>query len=129
MDAATISVLIVDDEPGFVEVLQKRLAKRDIAVTGALSGAEAIRTLRGRDFDCAVLDLKMGDMDGIEVLEIFKRMVPDMPVLMLTGHGSELAARQGVAAGAFDYMTKPCELDELVAKIRLAADAGRTGHA
>lgn len=128
MSGEPINVLIVDDEPGYVEVLRKRLDKRGLRVTGALSGAEAIRILRRQDFDCAVLDLKMGDMDGIEVLKIFKRMVPDLPVLMLTGHGSELAAKQGVAAGAFDYMTKPCELEDLVAKIRQAVGQ-RRGHA
>ncbi len=121
MSNEPIMVLIVDDEPGYVDVLRKRLAKRGIQVTGALSGTEAIQILRDQDFDCAVLDLKMEDMDGIEVLKIFKRMVPELPVLMLTGHGSELAAKQGVAAGAFDYMTKPCELDDLVDKIRQAA--------
>jgi len=129
MRVRPINVLIVDDEPGYVDVLRKRLAKRGIDVTGALSGTEAIQTLRGRDFDCAVLDLKMEDMDGIEVLKIFKRMVPVLPVLMLTGHGSELAARQGVAAGAFDYMTKPCELDDLVDKIRQAAGTRRKSGA
>jgi DNA-binding NtrC family response regulator len=73
--------------------------------------------LRDNDFDVAVLDLKLDDMDGIEVLQIMKKMVPDMPVIMLTGHGSEQAAREGVKSGAFDYLLKPCDLDDLLEKV------------
>lgn len=115
-----IRLLLVDDEAGYVEVLTKRMAKRSIEVTAALSGVGAIQTLRQRSFDVAVLDLKMEDMDGIEILKIFKIMDPQMPVIMLTGHGSETAAREGLAFGAYDYLTKPCELSELIAKIREA---------
>jgi DNA-binding NtrC family response regulator len=119
-----ISVLLVDDEVGFVEVLFKRLARRGMAVTVASSGAEGIQALRRRDFDVAVLDLKMEDMDGIEVLKIFKKMAPAMPVIMLTGHGSESSARQGIQFGAFDYLTKPYELDDLIRKIKEAIRQG-----
>ncbi|BDQ38645.1 two-component system response regulator [Pseudodesulfovibrio nedwellii] len=122
MSDAPIRLLLVDDEVGFLEVLQKRLGKRGLNVTIAISGAEGIQVLRGRDFDVAVLDLKLEDMDGIEVLQIFKKMVPELPVIMLTGHGSEQAAREGVAYGAFDYMLKPCDLDDLLKKIRQAVD-------
>lgn len=120
MNDAPIRLLLVDDEVGFLDVLQKRLGKRGLDVTVASSGAAGIQTLRGTDFDVAVLDLKLEDMDGIEVLQIFKKMVPELPVIMLTGHGSEQAAREGVASGAFDYMLKPCDLDELLIKIRQA---------
>ena len=116
-----IKLLLVDDEAGYVSVLAKRMAKRDITVTAALSGTEAIRILRRESFDAAVLDLKMEDMDGIEVLKIFKKMDPAMPVIMLTGHGSETAAREGVEFGAHDYLTKPCDLEELIDKIKHAS--------
>jgi len=89
-------------------------------VTKCLSGTEGIQALRKQDFDVAVLDLKMEDMNGIEVLKIFKKMDPDMPVIMLTGHGSEQAAKEGMEYGAFDYLTKPCELEDLLEKIREA---------
>jgi DNA-binding NtrC family response regulator len=115
-----IKLLLVDDEIGFVDVLSKRLAKRNMDVTAAYSGTEAIQRLRKQDFDVAVLDLKLEDMDGIEILRIFKKLVPDMPVIMLTGHGSEQAAREGVACGAFDYLTKPSDLKDLVEKIARA---------
>lgn len=118
--AAPIRLLLVDDEEVYVNVLSKRMSKRHIHVTPALSGGEAIHILRRQDFDVVILDLKMKDMDGIEVLRVFKKMVPDLPVIMLTGHGSEKAAREGLAYGAYDYLTKPCELDELLKKIREA---------
>jgi DNA-binding NtrC family response regulator len=112
-----IRLLLVDDEKGYVNVLANRLKRRKIKVTKAYSGSEGIQLLRRNDFDVAVLDLKMEDMDGIEVLRIFKKMDPDLAVIMLTGHGSETAAQQGMLEGAFDYLTKPCELDELLEKI------------
>jgi len=105
-----IKLLLVDDEEAYVNVLANRMAKRSIEVTKALSGTEGIQALRNEDFDAAVLDLKMEDMDGIEVLKVFKKMVPNLPVIMLTGHGSEQAAREGIALGASDYLTKSCDL-------------------
>ena len=117
-----IKVLLVDDEEGYVTVLAKRMTRRQVEVSIALSGLEAIQTLRKKDFDVAVVDLKMEDMDGIEVLKIFKKMDPELPVVMLTGHGSEQAARDGVALGAFDYLTKPCGLEDLLATITKAAE-------
>ncbi|MBT8763986.1 response regulator [Desulfohalobiaceae bacterium Ax17] len=119
-DKDTLHILLVDDEQGFVDVLSKRLARRGISVRKALSGTEGIQALRKQDFDLAVLDLKMEDMDGLEVLKIFKKMAPGMPVIMLTGHGSEQAAREGLALGAFDYLMKPCAFEELISKVRSA---------
>ena len=120
-----MNLLLVDDEEGFVNVIANRMSKRGIDTTKALNGIDAIQALRKQDFDVAVLDLKMEDMDGIEVLKIFKKMVPEMPVIMLTGHGSARAAREGIEQGAFDYLSKPCELQELVEKIREAVSKGR----
>ena len=117
---APIRLLLVDDEVGYVEVLSKRLTRRGFRVTTATSGSEAIRALRNWDFDAAVLDLKMEDMDGIEVLKIFKRMEPSVKVIMLTGHGSERAAREGIEHGAFDYLIKPTNIQDLIARIRAA---------
>nr|MBL0701069.1 response regulator [Desulfobacterales bacterium] len=94
-----IRLLLVDDEKGFANVISKRLGKRNIDVATTYSGAEAIKVLREKKFDVAVLDLKMEDMDGIEVLKIFKTMAPDLSVVMLTGHGSGQAARDGIALG------------------------------
>jgi len=117
-----IRLLLVDDEAGFVEVMAKRLQKRDISVTSALNGTRAIQVLRRNDFDVAVVDLKMEDMDGIEVLKVFRKMAPDMPVIMLTGHGSEVAAEEGIAQGASSYLTKPCSLEDLIDAIQEAIE-------
>jgi DNA-binding response OmpR family regulator len=119
-DPASIRLLLVDDEIGYLDVLSKRLTRRGFKVTTASSGAEAIRALRNWDFDVAVVDLKMEDMDGIEVLKIFKRMEPSVKVIMLTGHGSERAARDGIEHGAFDYLIKPIDLESLIVRIRAA---------
>jgi len=111
---------LVDDEIDYVHVLSNRLAKRNIIATKAFSGTQAIQALRKQDFDVVILDLKLEDMDGIEVLKILKKMDPKVKVIMLTGHGSEEAAKDGIKEGAYDYLTKPCELSELVSKIRQA---------
>ena len=121
-----IRLLLVDDEQGYTDVLSNRLTKRGMTVTKAYSGEEALRAMRQEMFDVTVLDLKMEDMDGIEVLKILKKMDPDMEVIMLTGHGSETAAREGIALGAFDYLTKPCDLQELVGKITEAYQNRKT---
>ena len=120
MSDKPIRVLLVDDEVGFLEVMTKRLGRRGVDVTPISSGTAAIQVLRENDFDAAILDLKLEDMDGIEILQIFKKMVPDMQVIMLTGHGSEQAAREGMQSGAFDYLLKPCELEELLEKVHKA---------
>jgi DNA-binding NtrC family response regulator len=123
--AGQIKLLLVDDEKGFTDIIAKRMSKRDIDVTKAYSGVEALQAIRKANFDVAVLDLKMEDMDGIEILKIFKKMDPDLAVIMLTGHGSEAAAKDGIKFGAFDYLTKPCDLEELIKKIQEAVQSGR----
>ena len=112
-----IRVLLIDDEIGYVYVLSKRLSKRGFEVGKASSGSEAFQILRQRSFDVAILDLKMTDMDGIEVLKVLKKMAPELVVIMLTGHGSAKAAHDGIRLGAYDYLTKPCETEELIKKI------------
>jgi DNA-binding NtrC family response regulator len=115
-----INVLLIDDEKGYLNVLANRLSRRLIYATKAFSGTQALQILRKNDFDVVVLDLKMEDLDGIEVLKVIKKMAPELPVIILTGHGSQTAAKEGIAYGAFDYLTKPCELVELIDKIKQA---------
>jgi DNA-binding NtrC family response regulator len=115
-----IRVLLVDDEAAYVDVLANRLGKRGFDVKKAYTSPEALLVLRTQQFDVAVLDLKMPDMDGIEVLKIAKQVNPDLQVIMLTGHGSATACEQGLALGAFDYLMKPCEFEMLVEKIQEA---------
>lgn len=120
-----IRLLLVDDEEPFVTVLAKRLARRNVVVTPAFNGTEALQRLRHGDFDVAVLDLKMEGMDGIEVLKIFQKMAPELPVIMLTGHGCQVSAQEGAAYGAFDYLSKPYDFEHLLLKIREAAGSAR----
>jgi DNA-binding response OmpR family regulator len=125
VNSKPLKILLVDDERGFVDVISKRMSKRNFDVTKAYSGEEALQALRKTDFDAVILDLKMEDMDGIEILKIFKKIVPDLPVIMLTGHGSEEAARDGIGLGASDYLTKPCDFEELMEKIKDVVLSGR----
>jgi len=119
-DEKRVKLLLVDDEKPFVEVLKKRLIKRNIDVTTAFSGTEGIQVVRKVDFDIAVLDLKMGDMDGLEVLKTFKRMYSAMEVIILTGHGTEETVQDGINLGAVAYLSKPCDFEELIATINNA---------
>ncbi|MFH1035329.1 MAG: response regulator [Pseudomonadota bacterium] len=116
-------VMFVDDEPEFALVVAKRLRRLGFAVSTANNGAEALRLARGNEFEVAVLDLKMAGMDGLEVLRTLLVLLPQIKVVMLTGHGSADVARQCLEEGAFAYLNKPCEFSVLVENIRKAADA------
>lgn len=115
-DTKDIRVLLVDDEIGFTEVLCKRMAHRGINATAVSSGEEGVRLLRNEEFDVAIVDLKLEGMDGIEILRVFKLMAPDMPVLMLTGHGSEEARDACIRLGADSYLSKPVDFERLLIK-------------
>ena len=122
-----IRLLLVDDEEGFVDVLTKRLKRRNIITAKAYNGVDGIQLLMKSPFDVAVVDLKMEGMDGIELLKVFKNMDPNLPVIILTGHGSAQASRDGIAFGAYDYLSKPYDLEELIAKIEAAViDGGKS---
>lgn len=116
----SVRVLLVDDEAAYVDVLFNRLNRRGFDVNKAYSGSQALQQLRGHEFDVVVLDLKMAGMDGIEVLKTIKTMDPRIQVIMLTGHGSATACEQVLEQGAFDYLMKPCELDDLIDTIKAA---------
>lgn len=116
MDA--FSVLLVDDEEEFLETLVKRLAKRKLDVTGVTSARDAIRVLNEKPIDIVVLDVKMPGMDGLEALRQIKTTSPEVEVIMLTGHANMEAAIQGMELGAFDYLMKPMDIDELLYKLQ-----------
>lgn len=113
-------VLIVDDEPDFLETIVKRLLKRKIDATGVDSGKEALEILEREPFDVVILDIRMPGMDGIDTLKEIKRKRPLMEVILLTGHASVESGMQGIQYGAFDYVMKPAEIDDLLEKIRQA---------
>ncbi|WP_462324517.1 response regulator [Desulfoplanes sp.] len=111
-------ILLVDDEEGFVQTMSKRLGKRGIEVSKAYSGQEALDFLSGNDqIDVTVLDVKMPGMDGIDTLKAIKQDYPLVEVIMLTGHATVESAIDGMKMGAFDYLMKPCDIDQLLTKI------------
>ena len=110
-------VLLVDDETVFTNNMSKLLTSRGYRVTAVNSGDSAIQLLEKEDFDVVVLDLKMPGMDGITTLKEIKKLGLFTETLILTGHGSIDSAMEATKLGAYDYLPKPCEIGELVAKI------------
>jgi DNA-binding NtrC family response regulator len=115
-------ILLVDDEVVFTTNMSKLLTNRGYRVTSVNSGDAAIQALEKENYDVVVLDLKMPGMDGIATLKEIKKLGLFTETLILTGHGSMDTAFKAIEMGAYDYVTKPCEIAELVAKIE-AADA------
>jgi DNA-binding NtrC family response regulator len=113
-------VLIVDDEKEFTEALSERLRIRDYDVTTSLSGEDATEKVKAYNFDVVILDVAMPGMDGIATLHEIKKLKPLTEVIMLTGHAAVDSAIQGMKLGAYDYLKKPCETEELLAKINKA---------
>lgn len=109
--------LFVDDEIDFLETVTKRMQKRGVDVSGVSSGEEALAWLQANPVDVVVLDVRMKGMDGIQTLRAIKRDHPLLEVIMLTGHASLEIAREGMQLGAFDYLMKPVDLDELLYKL------------
>jgi DNA-binding NtrC family response regulator len=115
-----IRVLLVDDEEEFVETLAQRLEVRDLEVATAFSGADALERLEEREIDVVVLDLQMPGVDGIQVLRKIRESKPLIEVIMLTGHATVETAIEGMKLGAFDFLIKPTETEELLEKIAQA---------
>jgi CheY-like chemotaxis protein/predicted transcriptional regulator len=114
-----IHVLIVDDEERIRSTTTTLLKKRNFEVTAVATGKEALNEVKKGDVDVAVLDIKMPDMDGNEVLHEIRKLKPkNVEVIMLTGYGSPDSALAGLREGAFAYLTKPCDVDLLATKIR-----------
>lgn len=121
MSIATL--LLVDDEVPFVETMSKRLAKRNLTVLNAFSGQEALDVLnKEKKIDIVILDVKMPGMDGIETLREIKKGYPLVEVIMLTGHATVENAIEGMKLGAFDYLMKPCDMEQLMVKVQEAKD-------
>lgn len=115
-------VLIVDDEPDFLETIVKRLTRRKVDAVGVATGKEALRILDEQQFEVVILDVRMPGMDGIETLKEIKRKSPLTEVIMLTGHASVESGVQGMQFGAFDYVIKPADLDTLMEKVSQATE-------
>ncbi len=122
-----INILIVDDERDFVEVLSLRLTDAGHRVKAAYSGKEALSILAETepealpDIDVIILDIKMPGMDGIETLKLIKAKYPVVEIILLTGHGAVDTAIKGLKSGAFDYLLKPADFEELTSKVQAAS--------
>ena len=117
---ADLRLLLVDDEVEFLEPMAARLTRRNVSCVTARSGEEALKLLVAGHFDCAVVDVKMPGNDGLELLRRMRWNHPDVPVVLLTGHASIELGVQGMELGAFDYLMKPVDLDELLDTVRRA---------
>lgn len=122
-----IRILLVDDEKEFVELVAERLANRDFDVTCVHSGEEAVAKVKEFNFDVAVVDMLMPGLNGIETLREIKRLKPLIEVILLTGHAAVDTAIEGMKQGAYDYLTKPCEITDLVVKLGKAYER-KTEH-
>lgn len=119
-------VMLVDDEVPFVETMTKRLKKRDLRVISAYSGEESLEILsKNQNLDVVILDVKMPGMDGIDTLKEIKKRYPLAEVVMLTGHATVESAIEGMKQGAFDYLMKPCEIEDLLKKVEEATQKKR----
>ncbi len=118
-------VLLVDDEKTMVKYLSRRLVKRGFEISVAYSGLSALDELKNSNFDVVLLDVLMPEMDGIETLREIKKIKPETEVIMLTGHASVEVGIEGMKAGAFNYIMKPFDPNELVKEINLACEHRR----
>lgn len=120
---ADLRLLLVDDEVDFLEPMKARIERRGIACVTAAGGKEALTILGSSPIDCAVVDVRMPGMDGLELLRRLRRLYPAVPVILLTGHASVELGVKGMELGAFEYLLKPIELDELLDAVRRSVAA------
>jgi DNA-binding NtrC family response regulator len=113
-------ILLVDDEERFRTNLQKMLGAQGLAVGAKASGAEALEELKLHPYDVIVLDIRMPGMDGLTTLAEIKKINPEVEVIILSGHASMDAAVEINKLGGYDYLMKPCPLEELLLKIDAA---------
>jgi DNA-binding NtrC family response regulator len=116
----TPKILLVDDEERFRITLGKMLRAQGLEVTVLGSGREALEELNKEAYDVMVLDVRMPDMDGIATLTEIKKIAPQIEVIILTGHASMDAAVEIMTLGGYDYLLKPCPVEDLLAKIESA---------
>ncbi|GAB6093889.1 response regulator [Desulfatiferula olefinivorans] len=120
MNPKPITVLLIDDESEFTSTLAERLDLRGYVTHTAPDGEAGIQTVMDREVDIVVLDLMMPGLSGLETLKQIKRIQPDLPVILLTGHGSTKEGMEGMRLGALDYLIKPLDINDLLKKITQA---------
>jgi len=115
-------LLAVDDDPGILEVEREVLTAEGYTVETATSGQEALSMVRATPFDLVLTDLRMPSMDGLQLLREFTEADPEMPVIILTGHGDIGCAVESIKQGAYDFLTKPLHIEKLVITVEKALE-------
>ena len=115
-------ILLVDDEPSIRSVLTTLLRKKNYEVTPVGSGETAIELLRENEYDLILTDIRMEPVNGLEVLQAARKQSPRSAVVLLTGYGSIKTAVEAMKGGAFDYVTKPFKVDELLVTVDKAIE-------
>ena len=117
-------ILIIEDEAAIRRVLTKILSEESSAylVEEAANGLEGLEKVKASDYDLILCDIKMPKMDGVEVLDAVKKIKPEIPMVMISGHGDMETAIQTMRMGAFDYISKPPDLNRLLNTVRNALD-------
>jgi DNA-binding response OmpR family regulator len=111
-----MKIMLVDDEERFIQTTQKMIAKKGYDVLTATSGEECLKKLEDELVHVVILDVKMPGIDGVETLKHIKQKFPLVEVIMLTGHATAESAVEGLKLGATDYLTKPANIEDLIAK-------------
>ncbi len=117
-----LRILLVDDEEDLVYILAERLVLRGFQAEVATSGVDALRRVREEDFSVLILDVKMPGICGLEVMTEVKQRRPDLPIILLTGHGSVVRQETKTRERAFDCLMKPIDIDRLTEAIKSAVD-------
>ncbi|MEW6365767.1 MAG: response regulator [Acidobacteriota bacterium] len=116
-----LRVLLVDDEEELVSTMVERLRLRDIEADAETDGYRALDRVMASDYDVVLVDVKMPGLGGMELLGEIRKERPDVPVILLTGHTAEQEGVEGMRIGAFDYLMKPINIDDLILRMRDAA--------
>jgi DNA-binding response OmpR family regulator len=117
MNLNPLKILLVDDEKEFISALAERLKLRGFEVETSPDGEKGLTMIRSQAFDIVVIDLMMPGMNGLEALAEIKRIRPELPVILLTGHGSDKEGMEGKRLGASEYLIKPVDIKELIRTI------------
>ena len=119
------NILVIDDDLNLLELVKMRLESANYEVTATSIEEEALEALKEQVFDLAIVDLQLAHQDGISLMETFHQIKPDMPVVILTAHGSIESAVEAMKKGAYSYLTKPFDAQELLLQIRIALENRR----
>jgi DNA-binding NtrC family response regulator len=114
----TKRVLVVDDEESILDLLSEVLGEEGYQVDGVTSGLDALKKMKKKNFDVMLVDLKLPKMDGMELLRTVRTVEPQLPVIVMSGNVSLQSVIQSIRHGAYDYISKPFNLEEAVAAVK-----------